>query len=206
MKRISFALLLLFFAVPLFAQEPIHHLEPQVTKQLQTKLSNFQCPEGASEKACQSFRELVEAGDTSLLVPFAATIASNDKAISAVYTVFDDSVDGFQVTSLFGYNGKDGLKMDVFYARYHHGFVQTATIQTFDFDPKRVLHLSQDGVDVQVNGDTLTMEEKFTNSERHNVTISSTVKLSTLRTVSSWQLDNKPALTVYGRAFKVSNE
>jgi len=207
MKHSVVFIMIFLSCVFLSAQEALQHLSPKQTSEIQKKVSGFKCPEGAN-RACKSFRELVESGDSATLTCFLPLIIPQKAVLApAIYVVFDDDGDIFWIISSWGYviNINDGVKVDILYSMFQHGINKTAVLDTIPFVKGDVIKMSKEGVAVSFDGDTLVFSESYETVSGSSIATKTTVKLSTLRTETVWKNGNDTR-TVFTRAVGFSND
>ncbi len=213
MRKTSAALLMAFVVVGLGLGEDnpaLHRLSHEQVVNTQHMLATFACPKGAAPTACRSFKELVNGGDSELLTSFMPPATMPALAPSFAWLVFDDKADNFWVFTAFG--GLNGLKKDSFfesnllYVRWFEG--QASTIQTasMPFVSGQTQQFTQDGVHMELNGDSLTASEEWTTLTNHKVNTTIAIKLSTLRTNIVHKSDDGTSRTTDTHALYYSNQ
>jgi len=132
------------------------------------------------------------------LIPFVAVALPHKITVAAAYVVFDDTTDTFWIVGSWGYFIKDS-SVDILYERISNGINRATAMDTVPFVKGKVIKMSQDGVIVSFDGDTLSFSEQFPTASSSTV-----VKISTLRaeTVYKSGTGEVRALT---RAFRVDN-
>jgi hypothetical protein len=188
----------------------LHQLSHEQVVKTQHMLATFTCPKDASPKACRSFKELVTNGDSELLTSFmpAATMpAALDP--SSTWLVFDDNADNFWVFTAFG--GLNGVNKDSFfesnllYARWFEGQASTVRTASARFVSGQAQQFTQDGVHMELDGDSVTTSEEWTTLTNHKVTTTIVIKLSTLRTSIVYKDETGTSRTTDTHALNYSN-
>jgi hypothetical protein len=210
--KTSAALFLVFVAVGLgFGEDSptLHQLSHEQVVKTQHMLATFTCPKDAAPAACRSFKELVQSGDSELLTSFmaAATMPALDPSFT--WLVFDDKVDNFWVFTAFG--GLNGVNKDSFfesnllYVRWFEGQASTVQGASMPFVSGQAQQFTQEGVHMEVNGDSLTASEDWTNLTNQKVNTTIVIKLSTLRTSIISKSNAGTSRTTDTYALKYSN-
>jgi hypothetical protein len=203
MKSLAFFLVVLACTL-VSAQEALQHLSSEQTAEIEKKLSDFKCPEGASKVACKSFQELVESRDSETLTPFLPVVLPKNIAVATTYLVFDDDTDTFWIIASWGYDN-GGPKVDILYTMFQNGMNHTAVTDTIPFVKDKVIKMSKEGVTVSFDGDSLVFLESYTNASKSLISAKTTVKLSTLRTETAWAHEANTHLS-HTRAVKFAND
>jgi hypothetical protein len=188
----------------------LHQLSHEQVVKTQHMLATFACPKDAAPKACRSFKELVHSGDSELLTSFmpAATLPPA-LTPSFAWLVFDDKADNFWVFTAFG--GLNGVDKDSFfesnllYVRWFEGQASTARAASLRFVSGQTQQFTQEGVHMELNGDSLTASEELTSLENHKTNTTIAIKLSTLRTSIVYKDDAGYSRTTDTHALKYSN-
>jgi hypothetical protein len=180
------------------SQEALRPLSPEQKRDAMKVLAGFKCPEGASKEACNSFQELVRSGDSETLVPFLSVALPQKVTPAVVYVVFSDWMDNFWIVGSWGYFPK-GANVDIFYERVFEGITRVIAMDTVPFVKGKAIQMSQDGVVVSFDGDSLTFSEQLATS-----TSSTVVKVSTLRAETTYK-NGADTIRAQTRAFRVDN-
>lgn len=187
--------------------EAVMKIPADVVPQIQKKLTTFKCPEGASVQSCKSFRELVDSGDSTVLAPYFALIFDPNKVMTVVFSVFDDTYDTFWIISSWAYYDlqKGMMQIEMYYTKFNDGLFVRGADGIVPFVEGKAAKMASDGVEISINGDTVTATDKFTNLNNQPVTTTITIKLSTLRQQTLWQIGTDNARVMNGRAVELTN-
>jgi hypothetical protein len=187
--------------------EAARKIPPEVIPKIQKKLATFKCPEGASVQSCKSFKELVASGDSTVLAPYYALIFDPNVVMTAVFTVFDDEYDTFWVVSSWAYHDpQKGMQVELYYTKFSDGLFVRAADGVVPFVEGKITKMASDGVEVSLDGDTVTAVESFTNLNKRAVTTTITIKVSTLRHRTIWEIGADNARVMNGRAVRLTNK
>jgi hypothetical protein len=212
MRTLSATLLMAFVVVGLgFGEDnpALHQLSHEQIVKTQHMLAAFTCPKDAAPAACRSFKELVKSGDSELLTSFMppATMPASDPSFT--WLVFDDKADNFWVFTAFG--GLNGVAKDSFfesnllYVRWFEGQASTAQAASTPYVSGQTQQFTQEGVHMEVNGDSLTASEDWTNLKNQKMNTTIVIKLSTLRTSIISKSDVGTSRTTDTHALTYSN-
>jgi hypothetical protein len=170
-------------------------------------LATFACPKDAAPKACRSFEELVNSGDSELLTSFMPPATMPELTPSFAWLVFDDKADNFWVFTAFGGMNKENVfESNLLYVRWFEGHASTAQAATMPYVSGQTQQFTQAGVHMEVNGDSLTASEEWTTLEKkHKTNTTVVIKLSTLRTSVVYKDDAGYSRTTDTHALSYSN-
>jgi hypothetical protein len=213
MRKISATFLTVFTVVGLgFGGDSaaLRQLSHEQLVKTQRMLATFSCPKDAAPTACRSFRELVNGGDSELLTSFMPPATMPALAPSFAWLVFDDKADNFWVFTAFG--GLNGVNKDSFfesnllYVRWFEGHASTVRAASMPFVSGQTQQFTQDGVHMEVDGDSLTASEEWMTQTNLKVSTTVVIKLSTLRTSIVYKDDAGTPRTTDTQALKYSNQ
>jgi len=120
--------------------------------------------------------------------------------------VFDDKADNFWVFTAFGGMNKENVfESNLLYVRWFEGQASTVQGASTPFVSGQAQQFTQDGVHMEVNGDSLTASEEWTTLEKHKTNTTIAIKLSTLRTSIVYKDDAGYSRTTDTHALNYSN-
>jgi hypothetical protein len=187
--KVSTTLLMVFVVAGLgFGEDTpaLQQLSHEQVVKTQHMLATFTCPKDAAPTACRSFKELVTSGDSELLTSFMPAATLPALWPSFAWLVFDDKADNFWVFTAFG--GLNGVDKDSFfesnllYVRWFEGHASTSRTASMRFVSGQTQQFTQEGVHMELDGDSLTASEEWTTVTNQKVSTTVVIKLSTLRT------------------------
>jgi len=134
----------------------------------------------------------------------AATMPTSDPSFT--WLVFDDKADNFWVFTAFGGMNKENVfESNLLYVRWFEGQASTVQGASTPFVSGQAQQFTQDGVHMEVNGDSLTASEEWTTLEKHKTNTTIAIKLSTLRTSIVYKDDAGYSRTTDTHALNYSN-
>jgi hypothetical protein len=210
MRKISAALLMISVVTGLgFGDDTaLHQLSHEQVVKTQHMLATFACPKGAAPTSCRSFKELVNGGDSELLTSFMPPATLPPAFIPAyAWLVFDDKADNFWVFTAFGGMNKEKVfESNLLYARWFEGHSSNAQAASMPFVSGQTQQFTQEGVHMELDGDSLTASEEWTTLTNHRITTTIVIKLSTLRTSIVHKSDDGTSRTTDTHALHYSNQ
>jgi hypothetical protein len=191
MRHTLLAILILSLSPALFGQTKT----PLPLAQARSMLKDTPCPEGASAAACQSFNELVEAGDQTFLTPFSAVFMDPEKVISCTYVVFDTS-DLFWTITLTASSKNEHLVILFAVVMWQNGQPKYIDVKEVPFvADKTTTATMRDGVVVSIDSLQMSVSGSYENTAQKTVRWSLTTMKSTLRTSVIWSVTGGQTLT-----------
>jgi hypothetical protein len=126
---------------------------------------------------------------------------------SFAWLVFDDNADNFWVFTAFGGMNKEKVyETNLLYTRWFEGRSSTAQAASKPFVAGQTQQFTQEGVHMELDGDSLTASEEWTTLENHKVNTTIAIKLSTLRTSIVYKNDVGTSRTTDTHALHYSNQ